>query len=477
MFSTPNTNSLKKALFYKMILPYVLILVCLMSVFIYYQNKILKSDDLILQAHALSDISFQLQINTEKFLLSSHESIDRKSTLTSLKRDSLFLNNSFVEFENLFLELINSPKPIEKLNYIKQIIKDFTLLIANIQEVHEANTTKSNYTEKAESIYLASIELSTFVNSSKKDLMNHTFITNIIVLLVFCIFAFLTTKKTVLTVIHNLKEVSNYADNFSLHSSSKLINESKEFEEIANLKQSIANLKDRVQLQTRQVQQKSTSETIGEITENLAHLINNPLAIIAASAKIILKKNLTPEMVKDEAESINDCVERIMNTSLSMKKLINSKHKDDVAQFNVSVIQYGVELFFLNKFIQKNININFKFEHNHFIYAKENEILQVFFSLIDNSIKYLATKEDIENSKKWITLTSKVLVDNEITITLEDSGQNLDENIVYKAMMVQENNKLGLYAVTQTINNNNGTLEFLSKPNTKFIITLPNKKT
>lgn len=463
-----HLKSLRKTLYLRILVPYLFIIFSVLIVFFYFQNQINRSDKLILDAHSLADVAYQQQVLAEKVLLLTD--IDKKlEILGQFEFNKSYIDKEMKDFKEDFEVMISSDVDSIFAHLDKQVafLSSFVEDIKNRKEVEEKLLL-----ENSEDIYLNVLKLSGVVIKEKNNISNSLLIVNLSVLFFFSVVAFFLTSKMVNTVLASFNYVSTFAKKFGIHKGETLDIVSPEYFEIEELQSAIISMKERVLLQARVAQQENTSKTIGELAENLAHLINNPLSIIASSARILQKKVKENTLVQEEAESIVECVNRITQTSLSMKKLINSESKDMVSYFNVLNVKYGIELFFLNKFLENNIKLIFDINEDIRIYARENEILQVVFTLVENSIDFLKDFED--EATKWIKISAAEGAKDNTVLLIEDGGVILDENIIYSSMMSQ-GKSVGLYSVSQTINKNLGSIEFISKPNTRFIINLPSR--
>lgn len=465
-----SSKSLKKTLYIRIILPYVFIIFTFLFIFTYFQDKVNKSDILIQDVHGLADVANQQQFYAEKILLLT-DSKKRLDILKEFEYNKNYLDHELVEFKKKFFDLSDADSDLAQVFFDLQ--EDINYLKVFIEELKENKIIDSdNLLENSENIYLGILKVSGVLLRHKQKINKISFTSNVLILLFFLFLAFYLTAKIVADVSQTFSYITQFSKKFGIHQADHLMLPPPKYTEVIELQSTILAMKERVLLQARIAQQENTSKTIGELAENLAHLINNPLSIIASSARILQKKVKDNTLVQEEADSIVECVARITQTSLSMKKLINSESKDMVSYFNVLNIKYGIELFFLNKFLENNIKLIFEISEDTKIYARENEILQVVFTLVENSIDFLKDFED--ETTKWIKISSKTGEKDNTQLLIEDGGVILDENIIYSSMMSQ-GKSVGLYSVSQTINKNLGSIEFISKPNTLFIINLPSR--
>ena len=420
------------------------------SLYLYNRNLTFNIDEQINNTHHFADLALSLKGSSEIALIRNRN--HKQLRLATIH----FINEIEDKFENLYLS--SDKVYIKKLDNFN---RNFLDLKNNI------NDTES-LVEISENIYIDSLNILEGLRAYKETVRFRILLVNFAFT---CFFALIIIwlALTVSNEVHNsVKQVSTFVDEVSLEKIKHSVTKSSNFSDFTKLESSIYKMANRIVIENRNFQSRSVNNTIGNLSENFAHLINNPLSIIAASARIIERKS-SEKLAIEEAKQIEQSIERISKTTVNMKNLIRSSEKVKVAPFKVQNLCFSIELYYLNQFLENNIELLFEVNPKHTIYAIEFEISQCLFNLIDNSINQL---KNSNLEKKWIKLSSKEIEDSTL-IQLEDSGTEVSEEEIYNSMNNQVENRVGLFTVRQLISKNLGSIDFESKPNTCFKIKIP----
>ena len=222
---------------------------------------------------------------------------------------------------------------------------------------------------------------------------------------------------------------------------------------------------------------------IGEMAGNIAHEINNPLAIIRG-----FSQQLHRSKVFEETENSRDqkLIERIIETtdriSLVVKSLLkisrNSSTSKSVFTSINDILSDAVNLS-QEKMNVSGIDLNVENSGTHGIEFKCNpvEVSQVILNLLNNSADAIETRKD-----KWIRIKT-ILNENDsrILISVKDSGLGIQPKVLEKIMTPYFSTKpegkgtgIGLSISQRIISELGGSLYYnLNSTNTEFVINLP----
>ena len=233
-----------------------------------------------------------------------------------------------------------------------------------------------------------------------------------------------------------------------------------------------------------QLEQASKLATVGELSAGIAHEIGNPLNIIANEVGIMqdyadprFKMNKTIADLQPNFDKIMKAVFRCKDIN---KKLLTFVRKDglEITSSDINfVIKDLINGFFERELSYQNIKVIFELMDNiPQILIDANQIRQVLINLINNAA------DAIENGGT-ITINTKI-VDNEITITVTDTGCGIEKDKIEKIFMpffttkpVGKGTGLGLSVSYGIIKSHNGNMHVESIPGlgTSFIMHLPFK--
>ncbi len=151
-----------------------------------------------------------------------------------------------------------------------------------------------------------------------------------------------------------------------------------------------------------------------DFINNFSHEFKTPIVSIAGFAKLVKKGNLTEEqkteyisIIEEESIRLSDMATKVLN----LTKVENQTILSDVSRFNLSEQIRNCVLLLEQKWTDKNIEFDLNFSE-HYIYANEELLKQVWINLIDNAIKFspeysfVSVKIEEENKSYLITVTN-----------------------------------------------------------------------
>ncbi len=213
-------------------------------------------------------------------------------------------------------------------------------------------------------------------------------------------------------------------------------------------------------------------ETIGKITSQITHDINNSLAIINGYSDILIDNIDNTIDYKDYLIEIKKATERATSTS---RRLLSygKRTKKSVETFCVNT--FIEELHSFSKVVIFNDKISFEVKKDKncgYISVEKDQISQVIINLIINA------KDSIVDTGK-VVLETKIS-DDSVEIIVSDTGTGISEDIranIFEPFISSkpEGSGLGLYTSYNVVKNNGGELIFDSKEGlgSTFRIVIP----
>ncbi|MCF8002058.1 MAG: HAMP domain-containing protein [Halanaerobiales bacterium] len=219
-------------------------------------------------------------------------------------------------------------------------------------------------------------------------------------------------------------------------------------------------------------------EIRNESINNFAHELRTPITNINNYLEAIEDKILEPDPqtiqeIKEELQRLINLINKLRDLNEAEENIINmQKEKIDLKQLLKNVMsKYKLQA------DKKNISIAEKYPHNNLILKGDRDSLETIFNnLLENAIKYT----NINGS-----IILKVFSDQEIKITLENSGTGIDQKdlpYIFERFYRADNSRnlnndgsgIGLNIVKKLIEAHNGKIKVESNnKKTRFTICLP----
>lgn len=192
----------------------------------------------------------------------------------------------------------------------------------------------------------------------------------------------------------------------------------KEAAEKANLE-----LQEKVKLRTEQLMKVERSAFVGMHTAEIAHDMNNPMAIIKLYLSILELKY--PDEKKFQV--INESVGKII--SIIRRTLQSGRQESDqiIAEFCINeVIESELKLFELDAFFKAEVKVEKKLQKLPLFRGQISHFNRIIGNLIKNAVDALYGR-----SKKNLKITTSYILDT-IIIRIEDSGCGISEENLNK---------------------------------------------
>ena len=251
---------------------------------------------------------------------------------------------------------------------------------------------------------------------------------------------------------------------------------------IADRTLEIKSLKN-LEAERAKVIQSSRLTTLGEMAGSIAHEINNPLAVIKASAQLLeielgKSENQNSTKAVEALKRIDSTVSRISKIIKGLRSFARDGHADPMAPVNLhQLVTESLELC-QSRFKSHGVELSYETIDNSFVQGRAVELAQVIINLLNNA--YDAVSE-CPTKRVHIQIQMQ---QNEYTITVEDSGPGIPDDIQEKIMdpffttkPLGQGTGLGLSISKGIVESHGGRITF-SRANNKtlFTVFLPKQK-
>ncbi|MDZ4677793.1 MAG: ATP-binding protein [Oligoflexia bacterium] len=222
--------------------------------------------------------------------------------------------------------------------------------------------------------------------------------------------------------------------------------------------------------------------TLGEMAGDIAHEINTPLAIIDILAgqinELLSKSEVKIPKVIENCVKIEKTVKRIAKIISGLKNFSREGLNDPAIKILLKELIEETMAFSKEKFTSTDIEISLNFDDESLdLECNPTQISQVLLNIFCNARDAIISQQ----GQKWIHVSAKRTSDNQIEISVTDSGLGITKNLEAKIFSpffttkeVGKGTGLGLSISKGIIEAHHGTL-FLdtSSKNTCFVIRLP----
>lgn len=212
--------------------------------------------------------------------------------------------------------------------------------------------------------------------------------------------------------------------------------------------------------------------SLGEISAGIAHEINNPLAIISGSVRLVMKHMDNPEKLASHLVTIEKSCHRIEKIVSGLKKFSRTNQKGNFALHSLADIAKEVSTLIESKSKRHNTPVTLELNSHALIHCDEVEIEQVLVNLIHNSIDAVQ-----DRTEKWVHV-SIFEKSGYVFLRVTDSGLGIPKEIrdrlfepFYTTKKVGEGTGLGLSIAKGILDEHKSTIALLpDTPNTCFEI-------
>ena len=214
--------------------------------------------------------------------------------------------------------------------------------------------------------------------------------------------------------------------------------------------------------------------SLGEITAEIAHEINNPLTAIIGLSELLVKENVSPA-IKEKLRVIRTQGKRVSST---VQALLMSSKKRDFGEFDLNQVIIRTLKLIKHPYYLASIDIKFApYKERIKCWGDPNLIEIVVLNMLKNA------KEAITPLKKKGKITIKTYKRNTYGIfTIVDNGPGIPEKVKDKVMetffstkQAELNLGIGLSICKRIVDMHKGRIKISSRPEkgTKFTVQIP----
>ena len=197
---------------------------------------------------------------------------------------------------------------------------------------------------------------------------------------------------------------------------------------------------------------------LGTLAAGLAHELNNPLYSIIGFSEMILKEE-DKDMINSIASRIREKSKNLVGILENLNSYIQANPLDGHMTVNINERLDAALGIALLTYEAKSITINKCYSPLPFLKAKADEIQQIFFNIISNSIQAMGERGELE---------IRSASENEgIVVTIKDTGEGVPREYIAKVFDPffttkdqGEGTGLGLTAAYQLVKKYGGRIKF-----------------
>lgn len=222
--------------------------------------------------------------------------------------------------------------------------------------------------------------------------------------------------------------------------------------------------------------------TLGIVSANIGHEINNPLAIIKVIICSLKKKDKKGKLEKDDffkaIEQLDSTAERIAQIVKGLKGMARNSAKDPLEWEDFNCLLSSVLDMCRQTHVASGVSILAEDVDDGIIFCRSGQLYQVLVNLINNGVQAVANSDE-----SWVNVSTQVDGDY-VKIFVKDSGNGIPSDIkdkIFKPLFTtKEKGKgtgLGLSICRDLVMSLEGDFYLdESCPNTCFVIKLKWRK-
>lgn len=225
---------------------------------------------------------------------------------------------------------------------------------------------------------------------------------------------------------------------------------------------------------------------LGEMSNGMAHEINNPLAIISSKSQLIYDqlsqgKPLDPRFITTSMKKISETSFRIAGIIKSLQRFSKDPSNDPFEFNKVSQIIQDAIALSQARMNKAKIKLSVQLQNDILVYSQAGQLTQTVLNILNNSIDAV---QNLDENKRWIEIQAiKNDVDHKIQLLVRDGGPGIHENLRGKVMnpffttkQIGQGMGLGLSVAKGIIESHKGNIYFnFESPSTELIIELPHQ--
>lgn len=258
-----------------------------------------------------------------------------------------------------------------------------------------------------------------------------------------------------------------------------------QFVDVSQIKGREAFLKEKQEeliLEKEKFFQHERMASLGDMTTNIAHEINNPLTIVESSVMLIgrtlKKREQLDEQIQKFLDQAKNNIFRITNLISAVRNLARKPKKEEMKAETVSDVLQDTLTIFIERANSCGTQLRINLDEPGFkekVFCSKPMLGQVFFNLFNNAFYEIEKTES-----PWIEISTKK-IESQIIISFTDSGKGISDEVAEKIFLpffttkdVNVGKGLGLSTSYQIIEFHEGKLSINQDcPNTQFVIELP----
>jgi len=214
--------------------------------------------------------------------------------------------------------------------------------------------------------------------------------------------------------------------------------------------------------------------TIGEMTSELAHEINNYSAILHSRIEFLIEKIKRDSLPIEYAEELERVLEQTIKMTAVTKDILKHSKANPTpkVQINLKELLNNSVKIFNSVLKKKKISVVFKFtDEDLLIKGRTSELEQVFINLITNAIDAIGEEGEI--------IIAGRRNNSKIEIQIKDNGKGISDEDIQKIFLpffttkkVGKGSGLGLYIVKRLLQKNQAEIECASKRGIGTVFTI-----